>query len=92
MSTTQRTGTFTTRGLTVVFGVLQIGIAILAGAFGATGFADRLAVVFTSRDCARRFVAGWARNDEVQRLDEIGLLSRLMVGVSSVEPIRGSMQ
>ena len=39
---------------------------------------ERTAVVFTSRDCARRFVAGWARNDEVQRLDEIGLLSRLI--------------
>lgn len=39
---------------------------------------ERTTVVFTSRDCARRFAAGWAQINEIQRLDEIGLLSRLI--------------
>lgn len=41
---------------------------------------ERTTVVFTSRDCARRFAAGWAgaETNDIQRLDEIGLLSRLI--------------
>ena len=39
---------------------------------------ERTTVVFTSRDCARQFSAAWAQTDEIQRLDEIGLLSRLI--------------
>jgi hypothetical protein len=39
---------------------------------------ERTTVVFTSRDSARRFVAGWAQTEEIQRVDEIELLSRLI--------------
>ncbi|HUG89718.1 MAG TPA: hypothetical protein VML55_02720 [Planctomycetaceae bacterium] len=49
-------------------------VTFLAG----QGFDERTAAVFTSRDRAQRFAAGWSETDEVCRLNEIDLAGWLI--------------